>query len=49
MSKPYNTTQPERAAIDAMSGVTAIDFGTNWCGYCNAAEPHIARALAQYP
>jgi thioredoxin 1 len=27
----------------------AIDFGTNWCGYCKAAEPHIDRALAQYP
>ena len=49
MSKPYVTAQPERAAIDARSGVTAVDFGTNWCGYCNAAEPHITRALAQYP
>ena len=49
MSKPYDTLQPERAAIDAHAGVTAIDFGTNWCGYCKAAEPHIDRALAQYP
>jgi thioredoxin 1 len=49
MSKPYDTIQPDRIAIDAKSGVTAIDFGTNWCGYCKAAEPHIDRALAQYP
>jgi thioredoxin 1 len=49
MSKPYETLQPERAAIDARSGVSAIDFGTNWCGYCKAAEAHIDRALAQYP
>lgn len=49
MTKPYETAQPERAAIDARSGVTAIDFGTNWCGYCQAASPHIERALAQYP
>jgi thioredoxin 1 len=46
MSKPYETAQPERSAIDALPGVVALDFGTNWCGYCNAAEPHIDRALA---
>ena len=49
MTKPYDTAQPERATIDARSGVTAIDFGTNWCGYCKAAEPDIESALAQYP
>ena len=32
MSKPYDTAQPERSAIDALPGVVAIDFGTNWCG-----------------
>ena len=46
MSKPYDTTQPERASIDALPGVVALDFGTNWCGYCRAAEPHIESALA---
>ncbi|WP_296949437.1 thioredoxin family protein [uncultured Massilia sp.] len=49
MTRPYDTIQPDRTAIDARSGVTAIDFGTNWCGYCKAAESHIERALAQYP
>jgi thioredoxin 1 len=46
MSKPYETAQPERSAIDAMPGVVALDFGTNWCGYCRSAEPLIERALA---
>ncbi|MFL6673649.1 MAG: thioredoxin family protein [Massilia sp.] len=46
MSKPYDTAQPERSAIDAQQGIVALDFGTNWCGYCKAAEPHIERALA---
>jgi thioredoxin 1 len=46
MSKPYETAQPERSAIDAMAGVVALDFGTNWCGYCRSAEPLIERALA---
>ena len=49
MSTSYATTQPERAAIDAMSGVVALEFGTDWCGYCRAGSPHIAAALASYP
>jgi thioredoxin 1 len=49
MSNPYQTAQPERSGIDALSGVVALDFGTNWCGYCNAAAPAIDSALAQHP
>ena len=49
MSKPYETAQPDRAAVDAMSGVVAVDFGTNWCGYCKAAEHLIDEALTDYP
>jgi thioredoxin 1 len=49
MSKPYETAQPERGAVDAMSGTVALDFGTNWCGYCRAAEPLIEAALAGQP
>lgn len=49
MPKAYDTAQPERSAIDALPGVVALDFGTNWCGYCQAAEHHIADALAAYP
>jgi thioredoxin 1 len=46
MTKPYETAQPERSAIDALPGTVALDFGTNWCGYCRAAEPYIESALA---
>jgi thioredoxin 1 len=49
MAKPYDTTQPERSAIDAHPGIVALDFGTNWCGYCNAASGDIASALAAHP
>jgi thioredoxin 1 len=45
MTKPYDTAQPERDAIDALPGVVALDFGTNWCGYCQAAASHIDDAL----
>ncbi len=49
MPKPYETAQPDRAAVDAMPGVVAVDFGTNWCGYCKAAEHDIEEALKAYP
>lgn len=46
MTTPYDTAQPERSAVDALPGTVALDFGTNWCGYCRAAEPYIESALA---
>jgi thioredoxin 1 len=49
MSQPYSTVQPERSAIDAMPGTVALEFGTDWCGYCRAAAPLIATAVAGFP
>ncbi|MES2018850.1 MAG: thioredoxin family protein [Pseudomonadota bacterium] len=46
---PYATAQPERSAIDAMQGTVALEFGTDWCGYCRAGSPLIAAALAAMP
>ncbi|MFL6707834.1 MAG: thioredoxin family protein [Massilia sp.] len=45
MAQPYQTEQPARSDIDAMPGITALDFGTDWCGYCKGAAPHIAEAV----
>jgi thioredoxin 1 len=49
MTQPYDTAQPERSAVDALPGLVALDFGTNWCGYCKAAEGAIEAALQPYP
>jgi thioredoxin 1 len=46
MPQPYAPTQPDRSAIDAMAGTVALEFGTNWCGYCQAGTPLIASAIA---
>ena len=47
MEMPYDAAQPERSQIDALGGAVVLDFGTNWCGYCNRASPAIAAALAE--
>ena len=49
MNTAYQTSQPERAAIDAMADVVVLDFGTDWCGFCKAAAPAIEAALAGQP
>lgn len=49
MAKAYEEKQPDRSEIDAMPGLVALDFGTNWCGYCRSAEADIGSALASHP
>ena len=46
---PYATTAPDRAAVDALAGATVLEFGTDWCGHCKAAQPFIGEALADRP
>lgn len=45
----YSPDQPERADLDATDGPAVVIFGTNWCGFCRAAERYIAPALAEHP
>lgn len=48
---PYTATfTPEtlsRADVDATRGALVLEFGTNWCGWCQGAQPHIAAAFAK--
>jgi thioredoxin 1 len=39
---------PTRAEVDALSGMTLLEFGTGWCGHCRAAQPALAEALAPH-
>ncbi|WP_213779379.1 thioredoxin family protein [Caballeronia sp. dw_276] len=45
MATEYTPDAPPRADVDALQGPSVIEFGTNWCGYCKAAQPLIAQAF----
>ena len=40
---------PSRAEVDAWSGWVVLEFGTDWCGHCRAAQTPVQTALAQHP
>jgi len=40
---------PDRQEIEAMPGLVLLEFGTDWCPHCLAAQPAIQAALADRP
>jgi thioredoxin 1 len=49
MTDVYAATEPARTEVDRLDGPTLIEFGSPWCGYSRAAQPLLARALADHP
>lgn len=49
--KPYLSAieAPSLTEVQVLSGLTLLEFGTEWCGHCRAAQPLIAQALADRP
>ena len=48
--KPYLSAieAPSLAEVQALPGLVLLEFGTEWCGHCRAAQPLIAQALASH-
>ena len=40
---------PTREAVDKMPGLVLLEFGTDWCGFCRAAQPLVAGLLRDHP
>lgn len=46
MAMDYSSNEPTRAEVDALTGPAVIEFGSNTCGWCMAAQPLVAQAFA---
>jgi thioredoxin 1 len=49
LDRDYDKPEPARAEVDAWTGPAVLEFGTGWCGHCQAAQPLLAAAFADYP
>ena len=47
-SDEFESVEPQRADIDALQEPTVLEFGTGWCGHCQAARPLIAEAFENF-
>jgi thioredoxin 1 len=49
--KPYLSAieAPSLADVQAWQGLTLLEFGTEWCGHCRAAQALLTQALAAHP
>jgi thioredoxin 1 len=48
MTTSQATAEPPRSEVDSWSGATVLEFGTDWCGFCRAAQPLISGALTNH-
>lgn len=45
----YSSDEPSRAEVDALPGATVLEFGANWCGICQGAQPALQQAFSAHP
>ncbi len=46
--REYAAQAPERGEIDSQAGLQVLEFGTDWCGHCIAAQPLLQKLLGGY-
>jgi thioredoxin 1 len=45
----YTEAAPTRDELNARAEPIIVQFGANWCGHCQGAQPLIDEALAAHP
>ena len=48
MHSDYEEPGPTRDEVDATRGVVVLEFGANWCGYCQGARSAIETAIDEH-
>ncbi len=51
MPAPYlsEIEAPSLTDVQALRGLTLLEFGTDWCGHCRAAQAAVMQVLAEHP
>ena len=49
MTKIYESSGPTIEEVEVMPGAVLLEFGTEWCGHCQAAKFIVDEALLEYP
>jgi thioredoxin 1 len=45
----YTNVSIERSVLDHQSGRLVLEFGTDWCGHCRAAQKMLNSAFQHHP
>lgn len=47
--RSYDKPEPGRDEVNALEGITVLEFGADWCPHCQAAQEAIESVLAPTP
>jgi len=46
--RDYQVDAPQASQVRARTGLQLLEFGTGWCGHCQAAQPLLQKLLGPF-